>query len=196
MDALTLLLAVAAAAALGAFAAWVVRERALARLREERGRLQADVARLQTTIEKERQAAAEKLRLLDEPRTSSPTPSRRSPPRPCRTTTPTSSASPRRPWRRSRRTARGDLELRQQAIDELVLPLKESLQQVDQKIQEIETARAVAYTRPRPSTCKSLAASQADLERETAKLVSALRAPARAAAGGRSSSSGWWRWPA
>src|SRR6476661_7506488 len=35
-------------------------------LREERVALQTEVARLQTTIEKERQAAAEKLRLLDE----------------------------------------------------------------------------------------------------------------------------------
>ena len=35
-------------------------------LREERVGLQTHVARLQTTIEKERQAAAEKLRLLDE----------------------------------------------------------------------------------------------------------------------------------
>jgi DNA recombination protein RmuC len=55
--------------------------------------------------------------------------------------------------------------------------LHDSLQKVDQKIQEIETARAVAYGNL-TEHLKSLASAQTNLERETSKLVGALRAPA------------------
>src|SRR6187551_3434433 len=39
----------------------------------------------------------------------------------------------------------GDLDKRQQAIDSLVKPLRESLEKVDGKISEIEQSRASAY---------------------------------------------------
>ncbi|HEY4596304.1 MAG TPA: DNA recombination protein RmuC, partial [Thermoanaerobaculia bacterium] len=64
---------------------------------------------------------------------------------------------------------------RQQAIGELVHPLKESLQKVDEKIRQIETAREVAYA-SLSDHLKGLASTQTHLERETAKLVGALRA--------------------
>ena len=41
--------------------------------------------------------------------------------------------------------ARGDLEKRQQAIVDLVAPVRTSLDKVDSKIQELEKARAGAY---------------------------------------------------
>ncbi|HEY0515173.1 MAG TPA: DNA recombination protein RmuC, partial [Thermoanaerobaculia bacterium] len=71
-------------------------------------------------------------------------------------------------------SARGDLDRRQQAIGELVLPLRESLQKVDDKIREMETTRAVAYS-TLSEHLKGLASAQGSLERETAKLVGALR---------------------
>ena len=40
--------------------------------------------------------------------------------------------------------ARGDLEMRQQAIDALILPMRDSLQRVDSKIGELEKARFAA----------------------------------------------------
>jgi DNA recombination protein RmuC len=72
--------------------------------------------------------------------------------------------------------ARGDLERRQQAIDALVRPVRESLQKVDEKIGELEKARAGAYAAI-AEQIRSLTDTQARLQAETANLVKALRAP-------------------
>ncbi len=70
----------------------------------------------------------------------------------------------------------GDLEKRQQAIDELVRPLKESLAKVEQNVQELERKRAEAYG-GLIEHLKSMSSTQAELQKETANLVRALRAP-------------------
>src|SRR5437660_8793737 len=56
-------------------------------------------------------------------------------------------------------TAKGDLELRQSAIDQLVKPLKESLDKVDEKIGQIEIERVGAYAQLRMQV-ESLATDQ------------------------------------
>lgn len=72
--------------------------------------------------------------------------------------------------------AKGDLAQRQQAIDELVKPLTESLHRYDEQIRHLEQSRQLAYG-GLDQHLKSLAETQQRLQQETQNLVSALRAP-------------------
>jgi DNA recombination protein RmuC len=73
--------------------------------------------------------------------------------------------------------ARSDLEARQKAVDELVKPLRESLEKVDGKLGELEKARVSAYA-ALSEQLKSLVDTHLPmLRKETANLVKALRQP-------------------
>ncbi|HYW47817.1 MAG TPA: DNA recombination protein RmuC [Bryobacteraceae bacterium] len=73
--------------------------------------------------------------------------------------------------------ARGDLEMRQRVIAELVTPVRASLDKVDCRIIELEKARAGAYAALHEQV-RSLLETQAHLRAETGRLVTALRTPA------------------
>lgn len=77
---------------------------------------------------------------------------------------------------RTQESARGDLELRQQAIADLVRPVRESLAKVDSHIHEMENARAGAYA-GLSEQVRSLLETQVQLRSETGRLASAFRSP-------------------
>jgi DNA recombination protein RmuC len=72
--------------------------------------------------------------------------------------------------------SRTDLDAKSKEIDQLVKPLKESLEKVDSRIGELEKARAVAYG-TLAEQVRSLSQTQQSLQAETQNLVRALRAP-------------------
>jgi len=72
--------------------------------------------------------------------------------------------------------AKTELEKRQKAIDELVKPLKESLSKVDEKLGQVEKARAGDYEKL-ADRMRSLVESEEKLRKETGNLVTALRRP-------------------
>ncbi|MFZ9936811.1 MAG: DNA recombination protein RmuC [Luteolibacter sp.] len=72
--------------------------------------------------------------------------------------------------------ARGDIEKRKQAIENLVKPVAESLGKFELRIGEIEKAREGAYAELKEQV-RSLGEGQLGLQRETASLVKALRQP-------------------
>jgi DNA recombination protein RmuC len=72
--------------------------------------------------------------------------------------------------------SRGDLAQRQQAIDQMVAPVRAQLEEVGKKLQAMEVARSGAYE-GLTTQVRSLAETQGQLRSETQRLVSALRAP-------------------
>jgi DNA recombination protein RmuC len=72
--------------------------------------------------------------------------------------------------------AQGDLKQRQQAVDNMVAPIGESLKKVDEQIREMENARHQAYG-TLTEQVRSLIATQEKLQTETGNLVKALRTP-------------------
>jgi DNA recombination protein RmuC len=79
--------------------------------------------------------------------------------------------------------AEGDLAARQQAIDQLVKPLKESLEKVDTKIGELEQTRARAYGQL-GQQLEALGSAQLRLQSEASKLSTALRSTSYAGSWG------------
>jgi DNA recombination protein RmuC len=72
--------------------------------------------------------------------------------------------------------AEGDLELRQQAVENMVAPIGESLKKVDEQIRQMESTRNQAYG-SLTNQISSLISTQEKLQSETGNLVKALRSP-------------------
>ncbi|MDR2737174.1 MAG: DNA recombination protein RmuC [Gracilibacteraceae bacterium] len=72
--------------------------------------------------------------------------------------------------------ANAELEKRETAVSELVKPIRDSLAQVHDKIHEIEQVRVGAY-HGLSEQVVSMAAGQEKLQRETSRLVMALKTP-------------------
>jgi DNA recombination protein RmuC len=73
--------------------------------------------------------------------------------------------------------AKGDLEARQKAVDEMVKPIRESLEKVDGKLGELEKSRIASYSALNEQIKGLVDTHLPRLQSETANLVKALRQP-------------------
>jgi DNA recombination protein RmuC len=148
----------------------------LARLQQEHTELVAARARLESTLELERKASDEKIELMtrasDELRNAFKAMAADA----LKSNNLSFLTLAKESLERFQREARGDLESRQKAVAELVAPVRESLNKVDAKIQQMEVARGDAYGELRAQV-QSLMATQNELRAETGNLVRALRTP-------------------
>jgi DNA recombination protein RmuC len=190
MDVVSLLVGLLIGLVVGAVAAWlaakpVLEERssrvafmesAAASHEEELRTLGADRARLAAELSAERSAGAEKLGLLEEAQTK------------LRDVFKSLSTDALHANSRAfldlasqslgqfQQGAKAELENRQKAIDELVKPIRESLNGVDSKVALIEKEREAAYRALREQV-GTLVQTQEHLRAETSRLVLALRTP-------------------
>lgn len=153
------------------------KEKSDARLRELQAELTLQAgkcASLQTELEQERKIAAGKLALLDEAQRKLSDAFKALSAEALRTNNQSFLDLAKTTLEKHQEQARGDIEKRQQAISQMVNPIRESLDKVDEKILALEKARADAYAGLRQQV-ESMTSAQAQLREETARLVNALR---------------------
>jgi DNA recombination protein RmuC len=150
-----------------------------AEVREERAahaRESAAAAALQAQLAAERIAAAEKLALIQDAERKLADSFDALSQRALRANNDQFLQLARESLGRMAEAANGDLEKRQIAIAEMVRPMRDSLEKVDEKIQKLENARTFAYA-SLSEQVRSLLETQNALRAETGNLVKALRAP-------------------
>ncbi len=151
-------------------------ERLLRETQEENAALQAQVAEWETLVDAERRAHAEQQRLLDHARAELSDAFKALSADALRHNNQSFLELANTHLSTFHEAAQGDLTRRQQAIDALVQPMRESLDKVDDKINALEAARAGAY-QGLTEQVRSLLEVQHLLRGETANLVNALRRP-------------------
>jgi len=153
------------------------REREVEERRREATALGARVAELTSTVDQERQRAVEKLRLLEEAQVKLGDAFRALSAEALQHNNQSFLDLAKATLESFQQGARQDLDLRRQAIGEMVRPLGESITRVDQKLLEIEKERTAAYA-GLSEQLRGMRESESRLERETGRLVQALRTPA------------------
>src|SRR5580658_667860 len=142
----------------------------------ELARLRQEMAAMETRLAEERKAAGEKLAVLNEAQAKLSDAFKALSSEALKSNNEAFLGLARATLEKFQEGARHDLEKRQTAIDQMVKPVRETLQKFDVKIGEIEKARLEAYggLKQEVSTLKEV---QVRLRDETSNLVRALGTP-------------------
>lgn len=143
---------------------------------QEAADLRTRMTEIETRLEAERQAAAEKLALLEEARTALAHEFKALSAQALNVNNEQFMTLAKATLEKYQEGARGELARKEQAISELVKPVRESLDKVDGKIQELERERARAY-QGLIQQVQSLLEAQRHLRLETGNLAKALHSP-------------------
>ena len=162
---------------IGAVSIWFI-SRTKLKYEFDRGRTYGETERavLQTRLEEERKAHQEKLTLLNNAESKLADAFKALSADALRSNNQSFLDLAKQNLTAFQQNAKSDLDRRQNAIGDLIKPLKESLEKVDGKIGELEKNRVGAYTELREQV-KVLAQSHSQLQSETGNLVKALRVP-------------------
>jgi DNA recombination protein RmuC len=142
----------------------------------ELARLRQEAATLETRLVEERKAATEKLAILNEAQAKLSDAFRALSSEALKSNNVAFLNLAHATLEKFQEGARNDLEKRQTAIDQLVKPVRETLQKFDVKIGEIEKSRMEAYGGLKQEVT-SLKELQVSLRNETSNLVRALGSP-------------------
>jgi DNA recombination protein RmuC len=138
--------------------------------------LRERIAALTAELENERRAAAEKLAVVERAREELGQAFKAASAEALKNNSEAFLAHAEEKLARYQEAAKGELEKRQQAIDLVLKPVKDSLEKVGTQVQELEKARTGAYA-GLSEQVKALIGTQEQLRAETASLVKALRQP-------------------
>jgi DNA recombination protein RmuC len=148
----------------------------LARQQEAQSRLREQAAGLQSTLDHERKSAAEKLDLIDRASDELREAFQALASEALKSNNQSFLQLAKTSLEKFQSEAKGDLDARTRAVENLVSPIKESLSKVDSQIQQIEKDRSQAYG-TLTEQVQSLIGTQKALQAETGNLVKALRTP-------------------
>jgi DNA recombination protein RmuC len=148
----------------------------LARLLQDQRELIASRARLESALESEREINAEKIELLTKAGEDLQNAFKALAADALKSNNASFLQIAQETLKRFQSEAKGDLDARQKAVADLVAPVRESLNKVDEQIQQMEIARGEAYGDLKAQV-QSLITTQKELQSETGNLVRALRTP-------------------
>ena len=152
------------------------REASLVRLQQELSIAQQERARLGAELDAERRAAAGQIALLQDAEAKLRDAFSSLSSEALRQNNQSFLALARTSLSEFQQTAKNDLDVRHKAIEDLVQPLRQSLTQVDAKLQQVEQNRIGSHS-ALTEQLRALNLAQQTLQTETGRLVQALRSP-------------------
>ena len=138
--------------------------------------LNQSIVRLETTLEHERRVSGEKVAILDDATQKLRDAFKALSAEALKSNNQSFLELAKTTLEKYQAEAKGDLDQRQKAVENLVTPIKQSLEKVDTHVRELEKARQLAYG-TLTEQVKSLITTQEKLQSETGNLVKALRTP-------------------